>query len=110
MDDEITEMDDEITELSGAAVPVAIDPRETLVAALCPDGESALEAKIAEAIEGGLGTAQVERLTLAGGEANECPVERLVRVRLDDDPDSRLAEPTPRAVIEAGLSLLRAKR
>lgn len=109
MDDESTEMDAESTEMDAAAVLSVISPRETLVAALCSDGEPALEAKIAGFIASDSSTAPVDRLVLTRGPANECTVERLVRVRLDDGPDSRLAEPTPRAVIEAGVSLLRAK-
>lgn len=88
--------------------PVLNDDRARLVDELCPDGEAAMESQIAEVLAQDIGLAAVGRMDLAGGSVNGCTVPRLIRVRLDGGDDSRLAEPTPRAVVEAGLSLLRA--
>lgn len=94
--------------LSAASRPSA--DRERLIAELCPDGEAAMEAAITNVLEqDDLDFAGVGCLALALGAANGCPVPRLVRVRLSDGTDSRLAEPVASAVVEAGLSLLRAK-
>jgi hypothetical protein len=85
------------------------EDRTRRVEELWPEGEPRLDAVLAAVLQEGLGLAQMGRLHLAGGSSNGCCVERLIRVRLDDGDDSRLAEPTTIAVVEAGLSLLRGR-